>query len=128
MFTAADFEFPAPLDPMRKHRRCGGTGIYHTAGGPVPCSGCNGEGLVYSPADRRRAAAVGDRRSALMQAMYDRARERGGWRFADEVHDGYDRLEVGDHDRLPTMYASLANGRVDDVIDALLTYGKEHAQ
>lgn len=126
MFTAADFD-PAtfvPLEPLRTHRSCGGRGYRY---GGAHCFGCGGTGQVRSPADQRRAAEREQRRNALRVELRRRSEVNGrNSQLADDVADGYGLLELNAPERLPALYASLANGRFDDVMTALVQYLHDH--
>ncbi|MCX4826355.1 hypothetical protein OG883_42705 [Streptomyces sp. NBC_01142] len=119
------------LDPMRVHRRCKGTGVFQAASGPVSCSPCSGTGKILSARDQRRLDAETTRRYRLLKVMYARAEERDGCRAGDidfQTHQGYGLLEQNERHRLDALFGSLAAGRIDDVIDALVAYGNAHTE
>lgn len=117
------------LDPLRKCRRCKGTGVFHIWSGPVDCRNCSGTGQVPSVRDRRRIQAADRNIYRLIKVMRERAEERDGCRngrIEFESHQGFGLLEQNERHRLPALFRSLEAGRVDDVIDALIAYRNAH--
>jgi hypothetical protein len=117
------------LDPMRKCRRCKGTGTFHIWSGPVACRNCSGKGEVPSPRDRRRIQAADRKFYGLIKTMRSRAEERDGLRNGPiefDSHQGFSLLEQNEPHRLPALFRSLEAGRVDDVIDMLIAYRDKH--
>ncbi|MFM9635958.1 hypothetical protein [Streptomyces turgidiscabies] len=118
------------LDPLRKCRRCKGTGTFWImSDNPAPCRNCSGTGKVPSPRDRRRIAAADRNIYRLIKVMRTRADERDGrrnGRIEFESHQGFGLLEQNEPHRLPALFRSLEAGRVDEVIDMLIAYRNEH--
>lgn len=117
------------LDPLRPCRRCNATGTFHLPNGPVPCRNCSGTGKVPSARDRRRIEAANRNYYRLIKIMRARAEERDGRRCGPiefESHQGFGLLEQYEPHRLPALFRSLEDGRVDDVIDMLITYRNGH--
>lgn len=129
MYTAADFVF-LPQEPARCCPRCKGQRTIDSDR-QLPmnnrCFRCFGEGTVLSRQDSRRAKTLAALRSQLQGDMQARAISRGRV-VAESVNDGYMALEELEPHRLPALYASLANGRFDEVIDALTDYFRVNAR
>lgn len=126
-FTAADFEPVQPLDPQRSCPDCRRhPGVYYLASGaPIECPR-----YVPSLRDASRQREYADRTGALVATLRARATARGAShtaRLLTAIRNGLWALETREPKRLPALYASVANGRVDAVIDALVDYWQTHA-
>lgn len=71
---------------------------------------------------RERREQISLLRDALRGRAYDRALSGDTPDLVSQVEAGLRRLETHEPGRLPALYASVANGRGDAVIDALTAY------
>lgn len=111
---------------QRKCAKCSNhPGVYLRRGMiPEDCFPCLGTGFikVYSKEEKERMHAAQTERSNALQLVKARAKELGGYNLEDRVRWGFDKLETNEPERLPKLYASLKNGRLDDVVNALEAY------
>jgi hypothetical protein len=119
--TPADFPGFVRQDDRVTCRKCAGSGIYFCAGGrPAACAPCGGGGTVLSRRDQIAFNAVVRDRAAIRDTIITSVE-----RWSDEyyaVMRGWDRLVTTEPHRVPLLCASVANGRVDDSVAALLAY------
>lgn len=120
-FTAADLVF-TPVHPLVacRRKRCTG-GAVATTNGAVSCSSCMGTGTAIHVRDIPAANRVEELRNAA-RTQFRAARKALPGHQEDAVYSAFVRLDAAEPHRIPALYASVLNGRVDRVITALLEY------
>lgn len=123
MFTAADFTF-VPQDekvtcPRCKHSKI--PGRIETKRGYDHCFRCTGTTKVLTRRDQKAFDAVAE----LTAGARDRIKK--GATDATFISSAMHMLARLEPRRVPAMYASAANGRVDAVVNALIGYARTHA-
>ena len=99
-------------------------GVYWRHNGyPDVCYPCNGTGFIkiYTKEEKEQMTRYQDAFNEALSAIKDHALTIG-----DDARylaiEGFWRLKRQEPGRLPRLYASLNNGRVDDVVRALIQY------
>lgn len=116
----------------RTHTRCKGTGGFELVNGNiVPCAGCCGRGylIIYTAAEKAARKAAWEQRCKAQQMIKQHAAKMSegmtgmlAVTFAEIARQGFGRLADREPERLSKLYASLAAGRLDDVVNALYHY------